>query len=121
MIASRRESAQEILMLARAASVGSRIAVALALSLASASAAQNLIIYPAKNQTPAKQSKDEAECQTWAKNNTGIDPLALANQASQPAPVAQQAAPPPPSRSPSRPRRRPAVLASACRCHSRRS
>jgi hypothetical protein len=98
MIASRRESAQEIFMLSRAASPAYRIAFALALfALASASAAQNLIIYPAKNQTPAQQNKDQAECQTWAKNNTGIDPLALANQASQPAPVAQQAAPPPPS------------------------
>src|SRR5258705_7538810 len=76
----------------------SRTALVLALfALASSSVAQNLIIYPAKNQTPARQSKDQAECQIWAKNNTGIDPLALANAASQPAPVAAQAAPPPPS------------------------
>jgi len=53
----------------------------------------SLVIYPAKNQTAEQQSKDEAECQTWAKKNTGIDPLALANTASQPAPVS---APPPP-------------------------
>ena len=52
--------------------------------LASASA-QGLIIYPAKGQSQAQQNKDEGECQTWAKNNTGIDPLVLAKQASQPA------------------------------------
>src|SRR5258706_11858726 len=76
----------------------SRTALVLALcALAISSAAQNLIIYPAKNQTPARQNKDQAECQTWAKSNTGIDPLALANAASQPAPVTAQAAPPPPS------------------------
>jgi hypothetical protein len=51
--------------------------------------AQSLTIYPAKNQTAEQQGKDEAECQTWAKNNTGVDPLAVANT---PAPVA--AAPP---------------------------
>ncbi|HKC52161.1 MAG TPA: glycine zipper family protein [Myxococcota bacterium] len=76
----------------------SRTALVLALfALASSSVAQNLIVYPAKKQTPAQQNKDQAECQIWAKNNTGIDPLALANAASQPAPVAAQAAPPPPS------------------------
>jgi type IV secretory pathway VirB10-like protein len=66
-------------------------------AFAGAVAAQSLIIYPAKNQSAKQQAKDEGECQTWAKNNTGIDPLALANAASQPAPVAAQAAPPPPS------------------------
>lgn len=64
-------------------------------AFASQAAAQSLIIYPAKGQSAAQQQKDEGECQTWAKNNTGIDPLALANQASQPAPVAAQAPPPP--------------------------
>jgi hypothetical protein len=79
-------------------SPASPIAFVLAVfALASAAGAQSLIIYPAKNQTAKQQSKDEAECQTWAKNNTGIDPLALANAAAQPAPVAAQAAPPAPS------------------------
>jgi hypothetical protein len=73
-----------------------RIACVLALlSFASQAVADGLIIYPAKNQSAKQQQKDEGECQTWAKNNTGIDPLALANQASQPAPVAAQAPPPP--------------------------
>jgi len=64
-----------------------RIACAVGvLVFASESAAQS-VIYPAKGQSAAQQSKDEGECQTWAKNNTGVDPLALANQAAQPAPV----------------------------------
>ena len=64
------------------------------LTLASHAVADSPVIYPAKGQSAAQQSKDEGECQVWAKQNTGIDPLALAGQASQPAPVA--AAPPPP-------------------------
>jgi hypothetical protein len=73
-----------------------RIALVLGLfPFASQAVAQSLVIYPAKGQSAEQQSKDEGECQTWAKKNTGIDPLALANQASQPAPVAAQAAPPP--------------------------
>ena len=48
------------------------------------------IVYPAKNQTPQQQQKDEGECAAWAKQNTGIDPVVLA---STPAPTT---APPPP-------------------------
>ena len=47
------------------------------------------IVYPAKNQTPQQQQKDEGECAAWAKQNTGIDPVVLA---STPAPTT---APPP--------------------------
>jgi hypothetical protein len=76
--------------------VASRIACAFALfAFASTVAAQSLIIYPAKGQSAEQQKKDEGECQIWAKGNTGIDPLALAGQASQPPPVAAQAPPPP--------------------------
>lgn len=32
-------------------------------------------VYPAKNQTPAQQTKDETECYTWAYHQTGIDPM----------------------------------------------
>ena len=35
-----------------------------------------LIVYPAKQQTPAQQSADEQQCYDWAKTNTGIDPTA---------------------------------------------
>jgi hypothetical protein len=48
------------------------------LSLAAAAIAQQLIIYPAKGQSPEQQSKDQGECYVWAKQSTGIDPVALA-------------------------------------------
>jgi len=52
-------------------------ASALAL-MAATSAQQAPIVYPAKGQSPQQQSKDEGECYTWAKQTTGIDPVALA-------------------------------------------
>lgn len=64
-------------------------ATCLASAFAMSAGAQSLIIYPAKGQSAEQQSKDEGECNAWAKTNTGIDPVALANAASQPAPVAQ--------------------------------
>ena len=52
-----------------------------ALLLAGASAqAQQPIIYPAKGQTPDQQAKDQSECYAWAKQTTGVDPLAVAQQ-----------------------------------------
>lgn len=36
------------------------------------------IAYPAKGQGPQQQKKDEGECHTWAKGNTGIDPAKVA-------------------------------------------
>jgi len=41
-------------------------------------------VYPRNNQGAAQQQKDETECYTWAKQQTGIDPDA-------PAPAPQQA------------------------------
>jgi len=58
------------------------------IAFASGASAQGLIIYPAKGQNADQQSKDEGECGVWAKQNTGVDPVALASQASQPPPVA---------------------------------
>lgn len=43
------------------------------------------IAYPAKGQSPQTQQQDDGACYSWAKNNTGVDPAAMAN------------APPPPS------------------------
>ncbi|MEZ4331687.1 MAG: YMGG-like glycine zipper-containing protein [Myxococcota bacterium] len=50
--------------------------------------AQSLVVFPAKGQTPEQQAKDQGECQAWAKQNTGVDPLAVANEAAEPPPVA---------------------------------
>ena len=38
--------------------------------------AQELVIYPAKNQSNAQTEKDKFECYSWAKGQTGFDPLA---------------------------------------------
>lgn len=46
--------------------------------LSLAALAQTPVAYPARGQSPAKQSKDEGECHVWARNKTGVDPAALA-------------------------------------------
>jgi hypothetical protein len=38
----------------------------------------SMFVYPAKGQSAEKQKKDEQECYTWAKNQTGFDPLTAA-------------------------------------------
>lgn len=48
------------------------------LGLAIAVAAQKPIVYPAKGQSAAQQSRDDGECHVWAKQSTGIDPAAVA-------------------------------------------
>ena len=59
----------------------------------SLSASLGVVVFPAKGQTPDKQSQDEGECYTWSKSQTGFDPMNP--QASAPPPQ-QAAAPPPP-------------------------
>ena len=59
----------------------------------SLSASVGVVAFPAKGQDATKQSQDEGECFTWAKTQTGFDPMNP--QAS--APPVQAAAPPPPS------------------------
>src|SRR5215475_4283301 len=49
-----------------------------ALSWACAAEAQKPIVYPAKGQSPQQQSQDDAQCATWAKQSTGIDPAVVA-------------------------------------------
>lgn len=45
----------------------------------SLSSSLGVVPYPAKGQSSGQQNKDEGECYAWAKNQTGIDPIALAN------------------------------------------
>lgn len=59
-------------------------AVLLLLPAVSAVAQQKPVIYPAKGQSAEQQQKDEGECYIWAKNTTGVDPVALAAAPSQP-------------------------------------
>jgi outer membrane protein with glycine zipper len=40
--------------------------------------AQRPVVYPAKGQSAEQQQKDQAECDAWAKQTTGIDPVAVA-------------------------------------------
>jgi len=40
-------------------------------------ASVGLHVFPAKSQTPEQQKKDEQECYTWAKEQSGIDPAAV--------------------------------------------
>lgn len=65
---------------------------ALALTFANfAWAQQQPIFYPAKGQSPKTQQNDMAQCQGWAKQTTGVDPVALAQRsANQPPPPVQQ-------------------------------
>ncbi|VVE07537.1 hypothetical protein PIN31009_02446 [Pandoraea iniqua] len=46
--------------------------------------AQKPAIYPAHGQSADKQSSDDGACYAWAKQNTGIDPAVVAQQAPPP-------------------------------------
>ena len=56
----------------RAAAVGLSLLLALAIALPIGA---DPIVYPAKDQSKDQQSKDEYECYTWAKGQTGFDPM----------------------------------------------
>ena len=51
------------------------LAAAFAVAMTSA-LAQKPIVYPAKGQSAQQKQKDDKECMTWAKQDTGIDPAA---------------------------------------------
>ena len=64
------------------------VAAGLAASLAICAATAQPIVYPARGQSQAVQSRDDNDCRAWARQSTGIDPAALAQQ-----PVAQETGP----------------------------
>jgi hypothetical protein len=64
------------------------VAAGLAASLAMCAATAQPIVYPARGQSSTVQSRDDNECRAWARQSTGIDPAALAQQ-----PVAQETGP----------------------------
>src|SRR5215471_3518283 len=41
----------------------------------------NVTVFPSQGQNASQQSKDEAECYSWAVKNTGSDPFQLQKQA----------------------------------------
>jgi hypothetical protein len=48
-------------------------------------------VYPAKGQTQQQQERDQFECHEWATKDTGVDPVALAEQhLGTPAPARQE-------------------------------
>src|ERR1700730_10110036 len=47
---------------------------ALTLVLASGTAWGQTFVYPQKGQSPQQQAQDQAECQAWATQQTGINP-----------------------------------------------
>lgn len=48
--------------------------------------AGELIIFPAKGQSAERMEKDKTNCQAWAKKETGVDPLVLAQKSIEQAP-----------------------------------
>jgi hypothetical protein len=59
-------------------------------SIALAATAQQPIIYPARGQSPERQRTDTAECQTWATQTTGVNPVTLAEQMANSPPPQQE-------------------------------
>lgn len=49
-----------------------------AFAMAASASAQKPSAYPAKGQSAGQQGVDDAECLAWAKQDTGIDPAAVA-------------------------------------------
>jgi hypothetical protein len=46
----------------------------------SLSSSLGVYVFPAKHQTPEQQNADESSCFSWAKEQTGIDPMAPTSQ-----------------------------------------
>ena len=65
------------------------VIVFIAIAVAMPAAAQQPIIYPAKGQSAQQQASDMGQCQAWAKQNTGVDPAAMAQQAANQQPASQ--------------------------------
>jgi hypothetical protein len=65
------------------------LVLAVAWTVAAAAGAQEQYIYPAKGQSAQQQDKDKYECYSWAKGQSGFDPMAL-HTASTPAPQSGQ-------------------------------
>jgi hypothetical protein len=54
------------------------------MSVTGSALAQNLIIYPAKGQSQEQMEKDKFECYSWAKQQTGVDPMVASTASQQP-------------------------------------
>ncbi|MFJ2993646.1 hypothetical protein [Pandoraea sp. NPDC087047] len=56
----------------------------LGMTLAASAFGQKPSVYPAQGQSTERQSSDDGACYGWAKQNTGIDPAAVAVQTAPP-------------------------------------
>src|SRR5262249_58396295 len=65
--------------------IGAWMAVLLAADPGAVSA-QDVYVYPAKNQTDEQMARDKEECHDWAVKQTGVDPEKLASEAVTPPP-----------------------------------
>jgi hypothetical protein len=63
------------------------VVAAVLVAVASTAQAQKPSVYPAKGQSAQQKQKDDKECLAWAKQDTGIDPVAAS------APAPQQTGP----------------------------
>jgi hypothetical protein len=64
------------------------IVMLLSIVVAGTAVAQDLVIYPAKGQSQQQMEKDKFECYSWAKGQTGFDPMQIPTATS--APPSQQ-------------------------------
>lgn len=56
-----------------------RVGALVFIFVSAAAVAQKPAVYPAHGQSAEKQQSDDGACYAWARQNTGIDPVALAN------------------------------------------
>ncbi len=62
------------------------IVVVIIFLIAATGFAQELIIYPAKGQSNEQMEKDKFECYSWAKQQTGFDPMQVPTATAPPPP-----------------------------------
>lgn len=60
------------------------LAAGLALACATGASAQDVFVYPARNQPPEQMTRDKEECHDWSVQQTGVDPVKMAAEAQAP-------------------------------------
>jgi predicted lipid-binding transport protein (Tim44 family) len=64
--------------------IRSTLAAGLVLACATGAAAQDVFVYPARNQSPDQMARDKEECHDWSVQQTGVDPVKMAAEAQAP-------------------------------------
>ena len=62
--------------------VASALSLGALCSLAPSARAQDVFVYPTRNQTDEQMARDKEECHDWAVKQTGVDPVTMAAQQS---------------------------------------